>query len=126
MVLKETTPLPNGLMLEIWDRSRSIAADTVKVELLARIPVKVEPSHFPEREQFERLVAAAGPEVRYEYRLERTFVAGNAAETVFAELLNTFKKDALPYLSKPDFAQRLVRARSREIAAQSYRQPAGN
>ncbi len=125
MVLKEKTLLPNGLELEIWDRSRSIAADTVKVELLARIPVKVEAIFFPAKEQFDRFVAAAGPEVRYEYRLERTFVARNAADAVFAELLNAFKKDALPYLSKQDFAQRLVRARSREIAAQPNRRPAG-
>ncbi len=126
MVLKERIPLPNGLALEVWDRSRPIAADTVKVELLARVPVKVKVSHFPDRKQYDRFVGAAGPEVRYEYRLERTFVAGNAATAVFAELLATFKKDALPYLSKPDFGQRLVRARSREIAGQPSRRPAGN
>ena len=44
MILIEKIPMPNGLTVEVWDKSVSIAADTSKVALLIRVPVELRPS----------------------------------------------------------------------------------
>jgi hypothetical protein len=44
MMIVEKIPMPNGLTVEVWDKSVSIAADITKVELLVRIRVELLPS----------------------------------------------------------------------------------
>ena len=46
MTLLEEIRLPNGLVAEIWDGSRLIAADTTTVVLVVKIPVDPEGGVF--------------------------------------------------------------------------------
>ena len=50
MTLSEEIRLPNGLVAEIWDGSRMIAADTATVILVVKIPVDVKPEYFEDPE----------------------------------------------------------------------------
>lgn len=112
--LVETTVLDNGLTMEIWDRSRPIAADTTKVELYVRVPVRLERAFFPGNEAFDVVRRIWGDQIVFEYVRERTFVGNDAREAVFAELLAAFRTHTLPYLGRPGFARGVALARYRE------------
>jgi hypothetical protein len=112
--LVETAVLDNGLTMEVWDRSRPIAADTTKVELYVRVPVRLERDFFPGDEAFDVVRRIWDDPIVYEYVRERTFVGNDAREAVFAELLAAFRAHTLPYLGRPDFARGLALARYRE------------
>jgi len=111
----ETIALPNSLTLEIWDNSRPIAADTWKVELIARIAVPFRPEYFPTRQQYDKLTSTLGQEGRYEYRQWRTFVRSEAQEATFQELLHFFKTHTEPYLAHKGFPARFSQAKLREV-----------
>ncbi|MDD5712364.1 MAG: hypothetical protein PHY31_06335 [Smithellaceae bacterium] len=121
MRLVEKIPLPNELELELWNLSRAIAADTTKVEALIRIKMEIRPSYFDSTEPYETTRRVFGRETFFEYRLERTFVASADKDRVFQDLWETFKKDTLPYLSKPDFPRRFALAKYREILKNPYK-----
>ncbi len=111
----ETITLPNGLVLEVLDFSRLIARDTVHVRMAVRMDIIPEERFFENRRQWEDVRAVFGPVLRYEYRKERTFTPVEKSRAVFSELLEDFKKDILPYLGRPQFAERFCRARHREM-----------
>jgi hypothetical protein len=116
-------PLSNGLIVEVHDLSRAIAADTTKVELLIKIDIKLSESFFTNREQFELTRSIFGDAVFFEYRKERTFVNNADTQTVFHEFLETFKKDSLPYLSHTDFARRFCLSKYSDIVKHPYKYP---
>jgi hypothetical protein len=68
MRLVEEIPLANGLKVEVWDKSISIAADTTKVELLIRSKVELRSSYFTKPEHFELVRKVLGPEIFFEYK----------------------------------------------------------
>ena len=117
----ENLNLPNGLTLHIWDVSRQIAADTVKVELVIKMDVAFEISHFEEEDHYLKTRRVFGPVGNYEYRKERTFVHNAEAETVLRNLLNDFKRDALPYLAKDEFPRKFSQSKYREILQNWYK-----
>jgi len=117
----ERLNLPNGLSLDVWDVSRRIAADTVKVELVIKMDVVFEISHFEEEDHYLKTRRVFGPAGSYEYRKERTFVHIDEKEAVFRELLDAFKRDALPYLAKDNFPQRFSRSKYRDIVQNGYK-----
>ncbi|MBW2673316.1 MAG: hypothetical protein JRD89_07895, partial [Deltaproteobacteria bacterium] len=71
MNLVEETALPNGLVMQVWDKSRAIASDTTKVELRITIPVTIKEDQFSYFGQFQRVVEVFGPEIVYERTKER-------------------------------------------------------
>ncbi len=117
----EEIPLPNGLKVEVWDKSRAIAADTAKVELLFRIKIDLKPSYFIKQEHFEIVRHIMGPEIFFEHRKERAFVKDRDKDTVFQEMLDGFRQDSLPYLSKPKFPQSFALSRYWEIEKNRYK-----
>ncbi|MBP7766259.1 MAG: hypothetical protein K4445_04445 [Deltaproteobacteria bacterium] len=121
MELIETIPLQNGLRLTIHDLTRRIAADTVKVEVSFRMKVKVEESFFTSSDDCRQLTGLFGDELTYEHKLERTFVSETEKEATRAELLDTFKKNSLHYLSSPDFARKMVLSLLRDIKSNPYK-----
>ncbi|MCX7634290.1 MAG: hypothetical protein N2Z74_00925 [Syntrophales bacterium] len=121
MTLYEKIPLPNGLTMEVWDYSRKIARDTTKVELAVQMEVPFAPEYFTRPEHYEKTIRILGEKGLYEYRKERTFVKNEDKEKVFQELLDTFKRDSLPYLSREDFPRRFARSKHREIEQHWYR-----
>ncbi|HYA12925.1 MAG TPA: hypothetical protein VEF33_01165 [Syntrophales bacterium] len=121
MKLVEEIPLANGLKVEVWDESRPIAADTTKVELLIRSKIELKSSYFTKPEQFELVSKVLGPEIFYEYKKERPFVSNNKKDLVFQELLDNFKKDSLPYLSKPIFPRNFALSKYWDIERNRYK-----
>jgi len=119
--LVEEITLPNGLVMNIWDASRVIAADTTSVILLVTIKMELKPDYFLEADHYKLTTAVFGQEMLYEYRKERTFVKNDGTESVFRELMETFKTDALPYLSRDAFPEQFARSKYREIISNPYR-----
>ena len=115
MELIEKITLPNGLVVEIHDGSRLIAQDTVLVSMAVRMEVVLEERFFEDAARFRDVKTVFGPVLAYEYRKERTFTSPERSRTVFSELLEDFRKDVLPYLGRPQFAERFCRAKYREI-----------
>jgi len=119
--LIEELTLPNGLVMNIWDASRVIAADTTSVILIVTVEMQLRPDYFLEADHYKLTTAVFGKEMLHEYRKERTFVKTGAAESVFRELLEAFKTDALPYLSRATFPEQFARSKHREIISNPYR-----
>ncbi|HQH16221.1 MAG TPA: hypothetical protein PKZ86_03720, partial [Smithella sp.] len=105
MRLIEAITLPNGLILEIFDLSRSIAADTVKVEISFQTKISLKESFFINAEDYLQVRNVMGDELSYEHTLERTFVSKDNEDSVRIELINTFKNNSLDYLATVNFAQ---------------------
>ncbi|MDO9514794.1 MAG: hypothetical protein Q7J01_01665 [Syntrophales bacterium] len=121
MNLVEETALPNGLVMQVWDGSRTIAADTTKVELRITIPVTVTKEQFGEPGDFQRVVEVFGSEILYERTKERAFVNSPASGKVFDKLLEDFRRDSLPYLSRADFPACFVQSKLRDILQNPYK-----
>lgn len=117
----ETMTLSNGLVLKIQDRSRPIATDTTKVSFVAEMTVELEESFFSRREDYELTRKIFGPQIRYLYTAERTFVRSDQKDTVFNELIDSFKRDVLNYLSHKDFARRFALSKFRETQMHPYK-----
>ena len=121
MMLVEEISLPNGLTVEVWDESISIAADTTKVALLIRARVALQPSYFAKAEQYEKARTILGPEIVFEYRKERTFVRNRDRKAIFQELLDNFKENSLPYLGRPIFPRNFALSKYWDIGKNSYK-----
>jgi hypothetical protein len=121
MKLMETVALPNGLVMQAWDKSRMIASDTTKVELRITIPVTIMKEYFSDPGYFQRVVEVFGQEILYEYTKERTFVSTPDSRKVFEELFEDFKRDSLPYLSRTDFPARFAMSKLRDILQNPHR-----
>ena len=121
MVLTEKIPMPNGLTAEVWDKSVSIAAGTTKVALLVRIRLEIQPSYFTEPDHYERVKKIMGTEIFFEYKGERAFVKDSEKNTVFQQLLDNFKKNSLPYLSRPSFPSSFALSKYWDIQKNSYK-----
>ena len=121
MVLIEEIPMPNSLTVEVWDKSISIAADTTKVALSIRIRIKLQPSYFAKPDHYERVRKIMGPEFFFEYEKVRAFVRDREKNAIFQELLAAFKKNSLPYLSRPSFPASFALSKYRDIEKNSYK-----
>ncbi len=121
MTLHEKIQLTNGMTVLVWDYSRSIAANTTKVELVAQIEVEFKASYFLKHEYYDKLVKTIGPKGVYEYRKVKSYVKTDQKEAVFAELLGPFKRDALPYLSRDEFPRQFAKSKFREIEQNAYK-----
>ena len=123
MTLFEEIRLPNGLVAEIWDGSRMIAADTTTVVLVVKIPVDLKQEYFEDPAACRKTAKVFGSPLVYEYRNERTFVAAGEREALFNEFLANFKKDVLPYLSKEHFPKRFVLSKYQEMIKDPWKYP---
>jgi hypothetical protein len=123
MTLFEEIRLPNGLVAEIWDGSRMIAADTTTVVLVVKIPVDLKQEYFEDPAACRKTAKVFGSPLVYEYRNERSFVAAGEREAVFNEFLANFKKDVLPYLSKEHFPKRFVLSKYQEMIKDPWKYP---
>jgi hypothetical protein len=121
MVLIEKIPMINGLMAEVWDKSVSIAADTTKVALLIRIRLELQPSYFTNPDHYEKVRKIMGTEIFFIYKEERAFVRDREKNAVFQELLDNFKKNSLPYLSRPSFPESFSLSKYRDIEKNSHK-----
>ncbi|MDX9746708.1 MAG: hypothetical protein WCX84_09205 [Syntrophales bacterium] len=119
--LIEKIALPNGIVLEIRDCSRPIAADTDRVSLRVLAPIPIDPSFFTGDDGgCERMRHHYGDSLLFEHGNERSFVPKGERERVFRGFVAAFKEDTLPYLSRPDFARRFVRSKYRDLEKKTY------
>jgi hypothetical protein len=121
MILFEEIRLPNGLVAEIWDGSRLIAADTTTVVLVVKIPVSMKEEYFEDPAACRKTAEIFGLPLIYEFRNERTFVSAGEREALFNEFLANFKKDVLPYVSKEHFPKRFVLSKYHEIVKDPWK-----
>ncbi len=123
MTLLEEIRLPNGLVAEIWDGSRLIAADTTTVVLVVKIPVVLKEEYFEDPAACRKTARVFGSPLVYEYRNERTFMSVGEREALFNEFLANFKKDVLPYVSKEHFPKRFVLSKYQEMIKDPWKYP---
>lgn len=121
MELIETINLRNGLTLTIYDLTRRIAADTVKVELSFQVKIDVLESFFDSPADYLQLKNIFGEKLTYDHKLERSFVSDAEETVVRAELLETFKKNSLHYLSSPNFSRKMALSFLRDIKLNPFK-----
>jgi len=121
MELCERIVLENGLVLEIWDESREIAEDTVKVALAARIKVEVKKEYFASQEQYRAVLNVFGREILFEQKKERAFVHFAERAQVFNGFLAEFKESTLKYISSPKFPSSFVLSKLTDILRDPYK-----
>jgi len=121
MELLEEIKLSNGLTLQIFDLSRAIAADTVKVELSMQIKINLETSFFANTSDYDQVKNIFGDELTYTHKAERTIVSKGNEDDVREELISTFKNNLLNYLSAANFSKKLALAMLRDIKKDPYK-----
>ena len=108
----ECIQLENGLTLQLFDKTRIVAGDRYRVVFMARIAFDLTPESFTEDllgVGWTELRKALGDQIVYKYENTRNFIDENKKEPVFEDLKNQFLASNLVYLSKPDFAAKLIR-----------------
>jgi len=121
MELLEQIKLGNGLTLKIFDLSRAIAANTVKVELSMQIKINLDASYFATTDDYDQVKNIFGEELTYDHKTEIIIVPKENEDAVREELINTFKNNLLNYLAAPNFSQKLALSMLRDINNNPYK-----
>ena len=111
----EKIKLANGLVLDIWDCSRSIAPDTDKVELYVTTTIYLDHLFFSEPIHYETTRKHFGDNILFEYHNSRTFVPKSDSATIFQQFVDTFRQNVLPYLDTSDFPRHFVLSKYRDV-----------
>ena len=121
MNLIEEIKLANGLILKIFDLSRTIAADTVKVEVSFQTKIYLKESYFTDAQDYDQVKNTMGDELAYEHKLERSFVPQKNEDTVRDDLINTFKSNSLEYLAAVNFPKKMAMSILKDIKKNPYK-----
>ncbi|KFO67400.1 hypothetical protein ER57_10975 [Smithella sp. SCADC] len=121
MNLIEELKLANGLILKIFDLSRTIAADTVKVEISFQTKIYLKESYFTDAQDYDQVKNTMGDELAYEHKLERSFVPQKNEDTVRDDLINTFKSNSLDYLAAVNFPKKMAMSILKDIKKNPYK-----
>lgn len=121
MNLIEEIQLDNGLILKIFDLSRQIAADTVKVEVFFQTKIFLKESYFANVQDYNQVKNIMGDELAYEHTMEKSFVHGKDEHSVRIELIDTFKNSSLNYLSSANFSKKMALSTLRDIKNNPYK-----
>ena len=109
--LIKSIALDNGQVLNIYDASKNIAGDRWQVNLVARMLISVYDINSETNAALppiDEIKQALGDTVEYETNKQRNFIDDKEKQAVFNELLDTFVKYSVPYLSHPDFPKRFI------------------
>lgn len=109
----ENIKLKNGLNLQMFYRSKTMAGDRCQVIFKVKIDVDIRPEVFSDKMSsdiaFQNVQNLLGNRTYFHYLKERNFVSENEKE----EILETMKQDFIAanfrYLSSPDFPARLIK-----------------
>jgi len=121
MNLIEEIKLANGLILKIFDLSRTIAADTVKVEISFQTKIYLKESYFTDAQDYAQVKNTMGDELAYEHKLERSFVPKENEDSVRDDLINTFKSNSLEYLAAVNFPKKMAMSILKDIKKNPYK-----
>ncbi len=121
MKLLEEIKLANGLKLKIFDLSRPIAADTLKVEISFQTKIDLKESYFAAPQDYAQVKNIMGDELTYERKMVRSFVYDKDQDSVREDLISTFKKNSLNYLASVNFPQKLALSMLKDIKNNPYK-----
>ena len=121
MKLIEEIKLANGLNLKIFDSSRVIAADTVKVEVSFQIKIPLKESFFTDNQDYVQVKNIIGAKLAYEHKLERSFVTRENEDSVRDDLINTFKSNSLDCLASVNFPRKMALSMLKDIKKNPYK-----
>ncbi|UCG80069.1 MAG: hypothetical protein JSV60_08875 [Desulfobacterales bacterium] len=120
--LIDKVKLENGLVLQLYDRSRRVAEGRWLVSLEAHIDIGVKPEYFEgqgsESPSFEVIRETLGEKVTYDYEKTRNFIAETEKDEVLKGLKERFLNTTLTYFSSPNFPRSIILSR--------YGQASGN
>jgi hypothetical protein len=113
--------LVNGLKVNVFDLSRQIAKDTVKVVISIQAEIDLKESYFPCIHDYNSVKNIFGDKLTYEHKMERSFVFLENHDSVRKELINTFKSNSLNYLASANFPLNLALSKLKDIKNNPYK-----
>ncbi len=104
-------PLPNGLILELWDHSRAVAGDRWFVLLETRIAVPVREETLPSelKPLAGQVVQALGDEIIFSRKEERNFISQTEFPILLKDMQDRVLEQAPGYFGHEDFAAKFIR-----------------
>jgi hypothetical protein len=109
--LEKSIELKNGLILELWVKSRPMAGDRWKIGIIAQsdVPVKqvLEPNGTASI-NIDEIKELLGEFVRFEKKIERFFIDEKEKDKIIQEVMDSLLETLFPYLSHPQFCKRFI------------------
>ena len=108
--------LPNGLVLELYDRSRPMAGDRWQVVLEARLAIALSAVPLPAdlQERAPEIMEALGPEIIFVHQDIRHFIDFREVPAILQEMQDRVLEELAGYLGHPNFAGRYIRKKFAE------------
>ena len=110
--LIKTIELSNGLKLDFYDISRKLAGDRWYVGLIARIDIQLIDSLLTNQHlshySVEEIRNTLGESVRFQQKRERHYIDEREKDDLLNDLMDSFIKRTLNYLSLPDFPGKYI------------------
>lgn len=109
-------PLPNGLILELYDRSRPMAGDRWQVVLEVRLPIPVSVANLPLdlADRSQEVMAALGPVILFTQQEVHHFIDAREVAAYLEEMQTRLVEGLKRYLGHPEFAKRYIRKKFAE------------
>jgi hypothetical protein len=101
--------LPNGLILEFYDRSRPMAGDRWQVILEVRLPIPVTAATLPPdlRDRAEEVITALGQEIFFTKQEMRHFIDAREVPAMLQEIQTRLWEGLKDYMGHPEFCRAL-------------------
>jgi hypothetical protein len=109
--LEKSIELKNGLILELWVKSKAMAGDRWKIGVIAQsdVPViKVLEPNGNAPVNMDEIKELLGESVRFEKKMERFFIDEKEKDKITQEMMNSLLETIFPYLSHPQFCKRFI------------------
>ncbi|MBW2449242.1 MAG: hypothetical protein PVH67_13645 [Desulfobacterales bacterium] len=110
--LIKTIELSNGLKLHFYDISRKLAGDRWYVGVIARIDIPLIDSVLTNQHlsqyNVEEIRNALGESVRFQQKRERHYIDEREKDDLLNDLMDSFIKRTLNYLSLHDFPGKYI------------------
>jgi len=110
--LIKTIELSNGLKLDFYDLSRKLAGDRWYVGMLAQIDIQLIDSLLTNQHlshySVEEIRNTLGESVRFQQKRERHYIDEQEKDDLLNDLMDSFIKRTLNYLSLPDFPGKYI------------------
>ena len=108
----QTIELSNGLKLDFYDISRKLAGDRWYVGLIAQIDIPLIDSLLTNQHlsqySVEEIRNMLGESVRFQQKRERHYIDEREKDDLLNDLMDSFIKRTLNYLSLPDFPGKYI------------------
>ena len=108
----QTIELSNGLKLDFYDISRKLAGDRWYVGLIAQIDIPLIDSLLTNQHlsqySVEEIRNMLGKSVRFQQKRERHYIDEREKDDLLNDLMDSFIKRTLNYLSLPDFPGKYI------------------